>query len=309
MSNRCMKNILTKLALFIFIVGCVLLVYYFYVIYEYWKLCECSFGAFVHDNVYNQLSNNIGDFLWGTIGIIFTSITTLFLFITFKEQREQLRITKEQSDKARFETTYFNILGMLKQVQDTVNANISFNYVSTNAKNLVEYYNNFRVAYKKHLDADADLAEFMSSFNTICANQVVVEQMQGILANEYENYVASVDCNIGYMYRYIFNTIKFVIDDDYNQRDTKARDRYLNLLQAQLSNEELCLIFYDAISKYGKNKEGKYYFREMLDCTHFLENIDSSFLLDRKHYRLYPHTIFKFLNRDEISRILSPGLC
>ena len=44
--------------------------------------------------------------------------------------------------------------------------------------------------------------------------------------------------------------------------------------------------------------------REILDETHFLENIDPSFLLDRKHYKLYPHTIFKFLNRDEIANVI-----
>lgn len=106
-----MKNLLTKIALASIIIGVVLWGFYSYIVFKQWQLHGYSW-AFVSDNAYEQLSDNIGDFLWGTIGIIFTFTATLFLFITFREQREQLRVTKEQSDKARFETTYFNILGM-----------------------------------------------------------------------------------------------------------------------------------------------------------------------------------------------------
>jgi hypothetical protein len=298
-----MKLFLTFAAKVSIAIGVILGAFYGYIVFRKWQSYDFSWD-FINNNINKQLSENIGDLLWGTIGIIFTFTTTLFLFITFKEQREQLHVTKEQSDKVRFETTYFNILGMLKQVQDTVNTNISSNYDHTSARNIIEYYNNFRDLYTANLKSNKNLADFTSSFNPIEANNASIEQLQGLLATEYENYVKSINCNVGYMFRYIFNTLKFVIDDEYNKKDIKARDRYLNLLQAQLSNEELCLIFYDAISEYGKNKEGEYYFREILDTTHFLENIDSSFLLDRKHYKLYPHTIFKFLNRDEIKKVL-----
>lgn len=280
--------------------GIVLLLFYIVIVCKHWQICDYSWN-FITSNVTEQLTKNIGDFIWGTIGITFTFTATIFLFITFHEQREQLKVTKEQSDKARFETTYFNILGMLKQVQDTVNTNIASRHIDGNVSNLIEYYTCFRNTYRDHLVTDTNLADFESSFFPLDANQATIEQLQGLLAAEYENYITSTDCNVGYMYRYIFNTIKFVTDDPYNKKDIKSRDRYLNLLQAQLSNEELCLIFYNAISKYGKNKEGQYYFKELLDATHFLENIDSSFLLDRKHYKLYPHTIFKFLNRNEIA--------
>lgn len=66
-----------------------------------------------------------------------------------------------------------------------------------------------------------------------------------------------------------------------------------------MSDEELTLIFYDAISIYGENKEGVQLFREMLDETHFLENIKPQMLLDRQHCYFYPKTPFKFMSRDE----------
>ena len=95
-----MKNLLTKIALASIIIGVVLWGFYSYIVFKQWQLHGYSW-AFVSDNVYEQLSDNIGDFLWGTIGIIFTFTATLFLFITFREQREQLRVTKEINKKYR----------------------------------------------------------------------------------------------------------------------------------------------------------------------------------------------------------------
>ena len=301
-----MKNYLTKsfliIAVIAFVFAIVLGVYDICIIWTNWRDSgyDCSF---ISSNITRQLNLNIGDYLWGTIGILLTFVATIFLFITFREQREQLRITKEESDKTRFETTYFNILGMLKQVQDTVNANIAARMTGRNIHNIVEFYRFFKDTYNNHLQINDNLRTMNESFNPINTNQAEIEQYKGLIAREYEDMIAFAECNIGYLYRYLFNAIKFVLDDPYNKKDVAAKNRYLNLLQAQLSNEELCFIFYDAISKYGKNKNGEYLFRKMLDENQFLENIDQSFLLNRNHYKFYPNTSFKFLNRTELEAV------
>ena len=301
-----MKDNLTKTFLFIafiaFVFASVL------GLYDIWIICANCVDSgkgwgFISSNISKQLYLNIGDYLWGTIGILLTFVATIFLFITFREQREQLRITKEESDKTRFETTYFNILGMLKQVQDTVNANIAARMTGRNIHNIVGFYSFFKDTYVIHLQNNVNLRTMNDSFNPIDTNQAEIEQYKGLIAREYEDLIASVECNIGYLYRYLFNAIKFVLDDPYNKKDITAKNRYLNLLQAQLSNEELCFIFYDAISKYGKNKNGEYLFQKMLDENQFLENIDQSFLLNRNHYKFYPNTSFKFLNRTELEAV------
>lgn len=241
-----MKSYLTKIFIFLaviaFVIAVILGAYDIWIIWAKSRDSGNSWG-FISSNITKQLNLNIGDFLWGTIGILLTFVATIFLFITFREQREQLRITKEESDKTRFETTYFNILGMLKQVQDTVNANIAARMTGRNIHNLVEFYRFFKVTYDNHLADDVNLETMNNSFNPINTNQAEIEQYKGLIAKEYEDMVASVECNIGYLYRYLFNAIKFVLDDPYNKKDNAAKNRYLNLLQAQLSNEELCFIF------------------------------------------------------------------
>ena len=72
-----MKNLLTKIALASIIIGVVLWGFYSYIVFKQWQLHGYSW-AFVSDNVYEQLSDNIGDFLWGTIGIIFLLLPHYF---------------------------------------------------------------------------------------------------------------------------------------------------------------------------------------------------------------------------------------
>lgn len=298
------KRLCIDLASSVIVVVMILAIFYFVIMYHHWHNDMFSWD-FIDRNIASQLHNNIGDFLWGTLGILLTFTTTLFLFITFKEQREQLVATKKESDKIRFETTYFNILGMLKQVQDTVNANISSRMSSQNVHNIVEYYTYFKVFYNQNLTNDSNLKQMNDEFIPLTTSPAQIEQYEGMLAELYVRFIDETQCNIGYLYRYIFNTTKFVIDDKHNKANKENLERYLNLLQAQLSNEELCLIFYNAISKYGKDKHGILQFKEMLDNTQFLENIDSTFLLNRNHYIFYPHTSFKFLNRDELKKVMA----
>lgn len=59
------------------------------------------------------------------------------------------------------------------------------------------------------------------------------------------------------------------------------KQRYINLLQSQLSDEELCLIFYDAISPYGMNKNGDGIFYKLLEESEMLENINENVLIEK----------------------------
>lgn len=72
------------------------------------------------------------------------------------------------------------------------------------------------------------------------------------------------------------------------------------MLQAQLSNDELALIFYNALSSNGLNSSKKPQFKEWIEHYQFLENLNVDSLLDRRHHVLYQKSKFKFLNRDEI---------
>lgn len=295
-------NVFVYIAFGLAVLGVLLSIYYCCIVIDYWGgWCNVSCNV-ISRNVLLQLKDNIGDFLWGTLGVLYTLTTTIFLFVTFYNQKKQIIDAKKEANRARFETTYFNLLGMLKQVQDNVNANISSNMTGLGVKDMAAYYKRFKKEYDSHMTSDESLKSIMDSFYSKEINVAYKEQLSGVLAKEFETYVDSTQCHVSFFYRYIYNAIKFVVDYTHSESE---RTIYLNLLQAQLSNEELALLFYDAISKYGQDKENRYRFKDMLNETNFLDNIDDKFLLDRRHCILYSKTTFRFLNRDELVKVLA----
>ena len=65
----------------------------------------------------------------------------------------------------------------------------------------------------------------------------------------YDEYVESQGCNAGFFFRYIHNLITFVIHQWGGEKQKDVAIGYLNFIQAQLTNEELALLFYDSISE------------------------------------------------------------
>lgn len=254
----------------------------------------------VNDLLFRCLKDNPGEFLGGTVGTLFTLTATIFLFITFLEQRKQFESTQKSEFYTRFETTYFNMLSMLSKVQASINKSISESESNPDLHNVVDYYTNLQNKHKQEVErADIkDIHEALLQEELQIAEVLKAKQFYG---HYFERYVVTADCNLGFFYRYIYNIVSFV----YSQaelKEAKDKEKYLNLLQAQLSDEELALIFYDAISKSGENKDGRQLFHDMLDETHFLENIKPQVLLDVKHCYFYPRTTFKFMSRDDIRK-------
>lgn len=187
-------------------------------------------------------------------------------------------------------------MSLLSDVRRTTIENLK----NHNINSIEEYYYKF-VSYFIGVKNSSIVEEYfkeLASDNTIDS---VVDAAKHEVGLCYKEYVDETKGNIGYFFRYIFNTIRFVKDQD---GSIITKQRYINLLQSQLSDEELALLFYDAISPYGKNKNGESVFFEMLEASEMLENISENVLIDRSHTKFYPLTKFKFLSRKELAEVV-----
>ena len=289
------KNWLFWIAIAFLVVGILLCAYFLFVGF--------SKGIFGSNYVAEQIESNVGSFVSGTIGVIFTITATIFLFITFKEQRKQFDLSKIAQEQSRFETTYFNLLSMLDDVRDNVNKNIVQHFKEPDVSTIWSYYELMKEYYKIYPEKEHKV-NFTTIMNSLSINSLFTEKemAEGCISDFFDSFVKEQDFSMGYFFRYIYNTINFVVTERKDVKDENGNNdiqRYLNILQAQLSNEELALIFYDALSSLGKDKHGIKKFHSLLDTYQFLENIDERFLLNRNHHIFYPKTFFKFLNRDE----------
>lgn len=249
--------------------------------------------------IFEQLSSNIGDFMGGTVGVFLTMISTLFLFVTFALQRKQFAISQEDTYRTRFEGTFFNILTMLYNVRTEVNKQIQASLKDTEV-DMGSFYHGFKEYYLAQVRGNKSFNQSMNLFRQNNMTSTQYETAVLDLGKCYDDYVQEQGCNAGFYFRYIHNLVSFVID---HWKDSpQDKHKYLNFIQAQLSDEELALIFYDSISNLGLDKQKRYTFKENLDNNSFLENISPGILLEREHHKVFPHTKFRFLNADELKK-------
>lgn len=249
---------------------------------------------------FSQMSNNFGDFVSGTIGILFTLTATFFLFVTMAEQRKQTYEARLDNARSRYESTYFNMLAMLDDVIKSVDANLKESQPNQ-IESINAYYRLIKEMYATSKTANAEMLELLQELSINDSCSIRIQRLREGTASIFEQIVKEIDCNVSYFYRYIYNAIMYIEEIDVINEAKKKQ--YLNILKAQLSDEALALLMYDAISKFAQNKEGFNKFQDVLDRLNFFEDIQESVLLERCHYKFYPKTHFRFLNTNELKKV------
>lgn len=229
---------------------------------------------------------------FGGLGFLAVAITTI--------------IQMQQAHRTQVETTFFNMLNRLTQIMD----NSFFPGTEDHGQ---EYFKKAMEALKgtynaailevlldlgrKELPPDAsneDQKHFL--LNT----KLPDEKLKELMIDAYEKFYSVHEHNLGHYFRYLYNIIKYIRS---SFRDKpKIVEEFVGLIQAQMSNDELGLLFYNAISVHGQNLKGQHLFKEWLDSYDFFENIDPTRIFNDAFLDFYPNTHFKFKIRDELKK-------
>jgi hypothetical protein len=228
--------------------------------------------------------SNIGNFLAGTLGVFLSFVSFLLMWRTFSVQREQFAMQNKLQRQSSFETTFFNLLNSLDQIRE--NAINILSHSNKEIDSFTNWYNKMDNAFKK---SDNDYKIKPTDVDS------QIEAKEGVVSQIYERFVDK-EGYAGFYFRYIYNIMRFIIN---YWPEYEIRRKYVDLLCARLSDEEMSLIFYNALSKYGLDQDERPKFKEMLDTYQVFENLNKDYLIDRSHFRFYPSTDFKFLTRDE----------
>ncbi len=239
-----------------------------------WSNCSFSRGYM----------SNIGNFLAGTLGVFLSFVSFLLMWRTFSVQREQFAMQNNLQRQSSFETTFFNLLNSLDQIRE--NAINILSHSNKEIDSFTNWYNKMDNAFKK---SDNDYKIKPTDVDS------QIEAKEGVVSQIYERFVDK-EGYAGFYFRYIYNIMRFIIN---YWPEYEIRRKYVDLLCARLSDEEMSLIFYNALSKYGLDQDERPKFKEMLDTYQVFENLNKDYLIDRSHFRFYPSTDFKFLTRDE----------
>jgi hypothetical protein len=282
------KKITAFFALFFTIVGLLTLIIILF--FTYFK----KQTIFTKTGLDLNKGSDLGDFVGGFVGVFFTIAGVLLLYRTLQLQGEEFAKTQKAITQQQFETTLFNMLQVLHNLVISTNGNVKgqnesgYKYFQSSLNDLIT-----------RLEQNQNFESERIKQKVIALDEILTTDFQNLESHNsdiYRVFYLEHQAELGHYFRYLYNIIKYVLDKKF---EPETQKKYLNLVQAQLSNQELGLIFYNVNSEFGKNSEGLKQFKDWLDEYGLLENLDPSSLQDKFHHILFKKTIFKFHSLDE----------
>ena len=181
--------------------------------------------------------------------------------VEIRGQKEQLQAQNQTLQKQNFESSFFQLLNLHSEIVNSIVIPIrhteysgrkSFGHMLSRLKH---FYNNPHPPNRNFEDFNAP----------------------------YEQFFASYQPYVGHYFRHLYNVVKFVDQSDF-LKEFKAKKFYTNLIRAQLSSDELGLLFYNCLSDRGAK------FKDLVEKYALFEDMPSEVLIDEvdeEHRKLY----------------------
>lgn len=258
-------------------------------------------------------------------GIIYT------IFLQKKElalQREELEETRKEFQtqnvtlkKQRFENTFFQLLKLHNDIVENLEINVfdgtyekrkffegaikQLKYRSTNfpyykysftnklsqeqiRQTLLDNAHDF--VFLKILDEDEtkQLRNFsLDDYTAFLA--FTATQKEEFIKNDYTDFFSTYQDNLGHYFRNLYHIFKYVYLTDLI-KDSEKRV-YCNIVRAQLSSDELILMFYNSITPIHFSVDrptlGYPKFKFLIDEFDLLQNMNPHLLLDPDHLNIF----------------------
>jgi hypothetical protein len=307
-----MRKILTeKNSIGILLVGFVLLL--FAMILFIWNDWFFSFDSQIQAEKIAQF----GDFVGGLVGSIWALAGVVLFYVALSEQRkdfhtnrkvldaqtdalkqqikefelqreelsETRKVFKIQSEtlkKQQFESTFFNLVNLHHQIVNSIDLK------STRDKyGLIERFRN-RGALKDKLPNER-ITEittgrdcFVKFRNGLKYHYYEKEESNDLeelsfIKKVYDEYYEKHQSDLGHYFRNLYHIFKFI-----KNSEVENKQMYTSLVRAQLSNDELFLLFYNGLSDMGKK------FKPLIEEFKILKTLNPKSLIDmEKHYGFY----------------------
>jgi hypothetical protein len=100
-----------------------------------------------------------------------------------------------------------------------------------------------------------------------------------LIEDAYSRFNLEYQADLGHYFRNLYNLVKFV---DRSELPSPEKKFYTNLVRAQLSSDELLVLFYNCISHFGKDK-----FKPLVERYALLKGLPQKLLLNEEHGAFY----------------------
>ncbi len=248
-----------------------------------------KFGGMLskHHDVWGQF----GDFVGGSLNPLFAFLSFVALLMTLLIQNKELTISSDELKKStealtqqskaldlqNFERTFFELVRLHHElVNGIVDIEARINFSDTDR---------FRRETIKHQGREC-FSRFYGAIGRYYGNFFDEEDksktIQGRIEEAYNKFVSGEKNPIDHYFRNLYHIFKFIDGSDVNHKSW-----YASIVRAQLSNSELCLLFYNALLPQNIN------FKKIIEKYALLENMNFDELMDKEqHLLLYTATAY-----------------
>jgi hypothetical protein len=180
----------------------------------------------------------------------------------FRGQKEQMELQNETLRKQNFENTFFALLKLQNDLVSSIDIS-SGGDVLVGRDCFSSFYRSFRNNFSR-ADTNHSLTELLKIHE---AYRSTYNNRQG---------------DLGHYFRNLYNLVKFV-----HTAEVSNKKFYANLVRAQLSNQELQMLFYNCLSPNGSEK-----FKPLIEEYALLKNLPEDLLCNPTHKTLYSASAF-----------------
>ena len=188
-----------------------------------------------------------------------------------KDTRAEIKGQKETLQKQNFESSFFQLLGMHSAIVNSmvIRKGIDGEYFGRECFD-------YMLQHLRRIYMGAH-EQFYAGMHSGDTREVIYEWAN----DKYEQFFAEFQPYVGHYFRHLYNTVKFIHDQKVFPKEFQEKKRYTNLIRAQLSSDELGILFYNCLSKRGAK------FRDLVEKYALLEDVPSRVLIKEEHRKLY----------------------
>lgn len=194
----------------------------------------------------------------GQFGDMFGAVNALFSGLAFagviwaiilqqqelEFQRQELESQRQEFQKQHFENSFFQLLRFHSEIvnsmqfrsqerpEERYSGRESLSQILLRLQSIYETPDE-KFYIEMHSNSDE-------------GRQLILKRLN----SKYEEFFAEYQSSIGYYFRNLYNTVKFVHEHDF-PKEFETKKFYTNLIRAQLSSDELVLLFYNCLSERG----------------------------------------------------------
>ena len=170
--------------------------------------------------------------------------------VELEGQKKQLQAQDQTLQKQNFESSFFQLLRFHSEIVN------SMQFINQEGQEAEEMYSG-----RESLSQILFRLKSISKVAYETANEIFYLEMLGDsdegrqlllerFNSKYEEFFTEYQSSIGYYFRNLYNGVKFVHEHDFPKK-FEAKKAYINLIRAQLSSDELVLLFYNCLSNRG----------------------------------------------------------